>query len=158
MWIASLLLPAGAFMVGFMAWMMHEQLIAGRPFGNHPMPDGVLVWFGPLYILLGCGLVWLYFAAELITEVRPDGIHVRFRPFQRSFRHIPIDDVSTCEARKYSPIREYGGWGIRVGPGGRAYNVYGNRGVQLVLLNGTRLLIGSQAADAMADAVRSIKR
>ncbi len=35
-------------------------------------------------------------------------------------------------ARKYRPIREYGGWGIRYGWNGRAYSTSGNEGVQLV--------------------------
>jgi hypothetical protein len=39
---------------------------------------------------------------------------------------------------------EYGGWGIKYGKMGKAYNVSGNRGVQLEFTDGKRLLIGSQ--------------
>ena len=42
--------------------------------------------------------------------------------------------------------REYGGWGIRGGlRGTKAYNVSGNRGVELMLADGRTVLIGSPA-------------
>jgi hypothetical protein len=47
---------------------------------------------------------------------------------------------------------------VRIGPGaklGGAYNMKGNRGVQLVFKNGIRLLIGSQEAENLEQAIRS---
>jgi hypothetical protein len=67
------------------------------------------------------------------------------------------EDLNECFARKYRPILEYGGWGIRCGwKGGRAYNVSGNEGVQLVFKNGKRLLIGSKEAYGLEAAIRSV--
>ncbi len=43
----------------------------------------------------------------------------------------------------YRPILEYGGWGIRYGLRGRAYNVSGNRGLRVELTNGKHILFGS---------------
>jgi len=40
----------------------------------------------------------------------------------------------------------------------RAYNMSGNQGVQLVFKNGKKLLIGSQKADELAEAIRSIMK
>ena len=51
-------------------------------------------------------------------------------------------------------IAEYGGWGVRMRRGGMAYNVSGDRGVQLELMDGKRILIGSQRAGELADAIR----
>jgi TATA-box binding protein (TBP) (component of TFIID and TFIIIB) len=39
---------------------------------------------------------------------------------------------------------------------GKAYNVSGNKGVQLVFKNGKKLLIGSQKADELAKAIESV--
>jgi hypothetical protein len=65
--------------------------------------------------------------------------------------------VSEYYARVYRPILEYGGWGIRCGfKGARAYNVSGNKGVQLILQNGKRLLIGSQKPDELVEAINSM--
>ena len=41
---------------------------------------------------------------------------------------------------------------------GKAYNVSGNEGVQLELTNGKRILIGSQRADELADAIKRAKQ
>jgi hypothetical protein len=90
---------------------------------------------------------------NLTTEVRSDGLYIRFFPFHLSFRRIPLDDLKAYEARTYSALREYGGWGIRWGWRGKAYNVRGNRGVQLELSNGERILIGSQRAEQLAEAL-----
>jgi len=52
-------------------------------------------------------------------------------------------------------MREFGGWGIRTsGDGGRAYNAYGNMGVQLVLTDGKRVLVGTQRAEELLAALR----
>ena len=48
-------------------------------------------------------------------------------------------DVAYAEARTYAPLREYGGWGIRGLSRKRAYNVSGNRGVELSLVDGRKL-------------------
>ena len=93
---------------------------------------------------------------RLETEVRGDGLYVRFFPFHRSFKRFTRGDLQEYYPCQYRPVREYGGWGIRYGAKGKAYNVSGKEGVQLVLGSGQRLLIGSQRAQELADAIGSI--
>lgn len=54
--------------------------------------------------------------------------------------------MEKCYVRTYSPIREYGGWGFRqaLGEKGKAYNVKGNKGIQIQLKTGKNILIGTQ--------------
>lgn len=92
----------------------------------------------------------------LRTEVRPDGLHLRFWPLVRH-RHLRPDEIVEATARTYRPIVEYGGWGLRFGRRGSAYNTSGNRGVQLLLASGRRLLIGSQRADELATAIDAMR-
>lgn len=98
----------------------------------------------------------LFFVLKLETEVRPDGLYIRFFPAHIHFKRFGAEDLSEYYARRYKPLREYGGWGIRWGRKGKAYNVSGNKGVQLVFRNGKRLLIGSQRAEELEEAIRSI--
>lgn len=99
----------------------------------------------------------LFVLLKLHTEVRPDGIYVRFFPFHIHFKRFASEDLSECYARQYKPILEYGGWGIRYSiRNGRAYNVSGNKGVQLVFDTGKKLLIGSQNPEQLEAAIRSI--
>jgi len=97
----------------------------------------------------------LFFILKLETEVRSDGLYVRFYPFHIHFKKFPGENLAKFYARTYKPIREYGGWGIRCSftGKGRAYNVSGNKGVQLLFTNGKKLLIGSQKPDELAAAI-----
>jgi hypothetical protein len=115
-------------------------------------------------VLAGVGvpilIAFLFAFLRLETEVRLDGLYIRFTPFHIRFRKFASDDLSECYARQYKPIREYGGWGIRYGlPGrGKVYNVRGNNGVQLVFKNGRKLLVGSQKAEKLEEAIRSVMK
>ena len=97
----------------------------------------------------------LFFILKMETEVRSDGLYVRFYPMHIRFRKFTGQDLAEHYSRTYKPIREYGGWGIKcsfIGKG-KAYNVSGNKGVQLVLTNGKKLLIGSQKTDELVAAI-----
>ncbi|MHC4691902.1 MAG: DUF6141 family protein [Planctomycetota bacterium] len=97
----------------------------------------------------------LFFILKLETEVRSDGLYIRFYPMHIRFKRFTGENLAESYARTYKPIREYGGWGIRCSftGKGKAYNVSGNKGVQLVLTNGKKLLIGSQKPDELAAAI-----
>ena len=117
-----------------------------------------------LNIAVGVGvpiaIAVLFWIVKLETIVRTDGLYVRFIPFHWRYKRYPAEDLSEYYARKYKPIIEYGGWGIRcsLGKRGRAYNVSGNKGVQLMFQNGKKLLIGSQKPDELEAAIKSIKQ
>jgi hypothetical protein len=84
----------------------------------------------------------LFFYLKLDTTIDSKGIHYKFFPF--STKTILWHDISECYVRTYSPLREYGGWGIRYGLNGKAYNVKGNKGIQVVLKSGKKILFGTQ--------------
>lgn len=138
-----------------LAWYSFiQQIIAKIPFGTRPAPDILVIG---VWILFGCIFPVLAYTARLITEVRGDGIYIRFIPFHRKFQTMPFEAIQTYEARTYRPLKEYGGWGIRYGTGGKAYNVSGDRGVQLVLLSGRKILLGSQRSEELVLAIEKAK-
>lgn len=89
------------------------------------------------------------FVLNLETEISKEGISVRFFPFHLKNKFFAWDEIVKAEVREYSPLLEYGGWGIRRGMSGVAYNVKGNMGLQLVLKNGKKILIGTQKAEEL---------
>jgi hypothetical protein len=149
---------AGVGLIVLFAYGIYQQIVLGKPWGDRPMGNTALLAVGGVYILLGVLFVFLFSRGGLATEVRPAGLYVRYFPFHTSFRKIPLDGVRSCRALVYRPILDYGGWGIRVGLGKRAYNVSGNRGVELEYEGGRRLLIGSKRSDQLAGAIESIRR
>lgn len=153
-WLWIVLLPFTLSITIFFAYGIVRQIILGKPWGNRPMSDIALIIVGLISILLMGGITYLFYKLKLITEVRNDCVHIRFFPISRQI--IPFHNIKKCEARCYSPIKEYGGWGIRYGRKGKAYNVSGNRGVQLELFRGKHLLIGSQRPDELAQAINDL--
>lgn len=91
-------------------------------------------------------LIWILFFLKLNTKIDEQGIHYSFWPFIARSKVIDWSEIKECYVRKYSPLGEYGGWGyrIRLGKGGKALNVKGNMGIQIVFRNDKKLLIGTQ--------------
>lgn len=134
-----------------MLWIFAEQIVGGRPHGEHPGPDW-LVWV--LMIFLCVAVPALLLVLRLTVTVDDAGVHIRYYPFVN--RVIPFSDIHTFRARQYRPIREFGGWGIRGGLGKKmAYNASGNLGVELYLKNMTSVMIGSQRHLELAEALRN---
>jgi hypothetical protein len=126
--------------VPFFIWLIVRQA------GSTP---GVLV--GPCVYL---AIVALFFLAKLVTEVDDTEVRTRF-VFLFGKKQIPFAQIAAAEAVTYRPIREYGGWGLRRGANGWAFNVSGNRGVLLKLRAGGTFLIGSQRAEELEQAIRA---
>jgi hypothetical protein len=148
-WIASMV----PFFIG-----IHEQMIRGNPWGDRPMSDtGLIMTAVSVLILMGV-ITFLLFESRLIIEVDDRGIHYRFPPFLLKNRLIHKEEIASFEVRKYNPLLDYGGWGVRVGfPGkGKAYNVSGNIGLQLHLLNGKTVLFGTCRPDAIRYAMERL--
>ena len=72
------------------------SLILGEHFGKKPTPDGLLIGS---WLLIGIGLPLLFYSARLVTEVRSDGLYLRFFPFHLSFLRFPLDSIKRSEAR-----------------------------------------------------------
>jgi hypothetical protein len=111
------------------------------------------VWIMPTiaFFLIWGGAVGLVYTIRLTVRVDHGHLHIHFFPLLT--RNIPLEQIEQWEPRTYHPLLEYGGWGLRRGWKGWAYNISGNRGVQLTLADGKRLLIGSQRADELAAAI-----
>ncbi|MEO9869378.1 hypothetical protein [Ekhidna sp.] len=104
------------------------------------------------------GIIALFYTSKLYTSIDQDTLYYRYPPFVGSERKILKEDVKEIYVRKYKPIREYGGYGYRFRfRSGRALNVSGNEGLQLVLQNNKRILIGTQRPQEMKQAVRRLK-
>ena len=140
--------------VAVLGWyFLIEQIVRGNDVGSNPGPDWVVVL---LWLLTGIGMPVFFWWFKLDTRVDNDGIHITMAPF--SNRTIERSDIDKFGSRTYKPILEFGGWGVRGFGSNRAYNINGNRGVQLELTNGDRILIGSQRPGALEAAIAAMTR
>ena len=112
----------------------------------------------------------------LITYVNEDGIYIRLLPLFLKNRFFPWEIISRAYIRKYNPILEYGGKGIRrkfrfnifrikgfgfeyirnIRNTDVAYRFSGNMGLQLELTDGNRVLIGTRRPDELEEVLRKL--
>lgn len=118
-----------------------QQVVLGQQFGDKPMSDsGLLISVGLIVLV-----TLLIVNSRLETRIKEDGVYIRFFPFHLKFKFYSWDSIRKSYLRKYSPLGEYGGWGVRLGLFGKgtAYNVSGNWGLQLEFTSKKKLLIGT---------------
>lgn len=139
---------------GLFIFGVYKQVLGGQQFGDKPMSNEGLLFAAGLTILLT--ILFLNFRLE--TQIKKDGIYVRFFPFHLSFKHFTWDKIAKSFVRKYRPISEYGGWGLRLGffGKGKAYNVSGDNGLQLEFTDHTKLLIGTNKPDELTATLEKI--
>lgn len=100
-------------------------------------------------ILIAAPVVFALLYLSLETRIDEKGILTYFRPFGFTRRFFPWEEVRKCYVRKYDPVVEYGGWGLRgVGQKSKAYNIWGNQGIQIITRDDRDFLIGTQEPDA----------
>ncbi|MCX8210958.1 MAG: hypothetical protein OTI34_07930 [Lewinella sp.] len=131
LWLLNFVIFAALAVMGFNAWGEGVGVLTAA--------------VGPMSMAL---VMILLATIELRTVITEDGLEVKFWPFGR--RRIFKSEIKTARVRKYAPLREFGGWGYRIGPGGKAFNMQGNMGLQLEMMDGEKLLIGTRKPEELA--------
>jgi hypothetical protein len=155
-------------------WRVHAFVAAGEL-----LAWGTLAWYvrravpgqGVLREFHGLPVSWLAFLAlavvtvfvfallHMTTEVSPTDVRVWFGWMPIYQRRLAIISVQRIEVVSYRPIHDHGGWGVRMGRDGeRVFSARGNRGVRLELVDGSKLLIGSQQPEVLARALERALR
>lgn len=138
-------------------YALYQQVVRGIQVGDSPAPNGVMI----LGFIFLCIMLWGYFKLKLEVWIDADGIHYRFFPLIIKNKLISKEQIQRFEIRKYNPILDYGGWGVRRGFGRkwqRAYNVSGNMGLQLYLTDGKKVLFGTQRSQAIFYAMEEMMK
>jgi hypothetical protein len=109
--------------------------------------------------LLSLISVFILWGISFTTQIDEMGIRFRFFPFHLKPKTIPWEDIESAAIREYSPLKEYGGWGVRYSfKNGKAYNIKGKTGLQLTLKNGKRILIGTSSVRKLENYLHDLKK
>lgn len=122
-----------------------RQIAFHRPWAHPPLSNGDLIFLSILLVAVYIRLV----TVRLVTELRAAELFVGLRGLWR-VRRVPLTTIHSASAVRYDPVSDYGGYGIRSGTHGLGYLAYGNRGVELELIDGSHLLVGSQRPEELA--------
>ena len=115
-------------------------------------------FWGMVVMIVSIVLVLLLLLSiKLRTKINEQGIYYQYFPNNLSEKYISWSDIDQCYIKKYNSIRTFGGYGYRrcyIKKRGLMMNVGGKFGIQLVLKNGKKILIGTQN---VKDAERVLK-
>ncbi|MDD5339605.1 MAG: DUF1648 domain-containing protein [Dehalococcoidales bacterium] len=141
LWVSvlSIVLPfimvTGAVIIGFTVW-----------------------WAGLILGLSGVMMVVMY--GGLRVSVTKELITVKFGMLGSGILKLKTDEIDSLELKEFSPMADFGGYGIRFNGKVTAYYLRGSRGVLFTTTKGKQYLIGSDRPEelyAVAQAVRQGK-
>lgn len=120
---------------GLTLYAVIQQLIFKTPVGSNPAPDLIVIMaFVTTFLIL---VLFKMMYLQILIETK--ALTIVFYPFVKKV--IPVQDIHHLEMVKYNSLTEYGGWGIRYGTKGWAYNIGGNLGLKIHLKNES-ILVG----------------
>ncbi len=122
-------------------------IISDTAAGIYAFSIAMLVFLVVAYILL---------FSQLKTRIDSKGIEVYFHPFPFTRKKYTWNEIKSAFVREYSPISEFGGWGIRGLGKNKAYNTSGRFGIQIVTNAGKRFLIGTQHPEKVKKVLNNI--
>ena len=131
-WLWLILLPIGLMLI----IGIYKQIFLRESFGDKPMSDiGLIIFTIFIFSLLG-----LFILMKMKTKIDHDKIELIFYPFVN--KTTKWTEIKKAEVVNYGFV---GGWGIRFSTKyGTVYNIKGNKGLAIELLNGKKYLIGTQ--------------
>jgi hypothetical protein len=98
-------------------------------------------------------ILYLFYIVRLETTITTEGIYYRWWPFQRKGRFIPKQEIEQAEMRN-GPLLSYGFHWV---PGyGRVHNTGPGKGIQLKLVNGKKIFLGTKAPASLQTAIEKI--
>lgn len=146
-------------MILLVVFLIIVPLIAVLSIETNPDSNEKTIIIGSI-VFMNVLIFGLMLSVKLITRIDELGIHYRFYPFHLKPKMISWQDISSCHTRKYNAVKEYGGWGIKPGLGkkkGKSFTVKGNRGLQIELKNGRKILIGTQKTNEIERTLNNYK-
>ena len=143
-WLWLILLFIGALPI----LGIYKQLIIGEKFGDKPMSDLGLIIFAVFVF----SLIAMFLFVQLKTEIDQNEIRMRFFPLVK--KRVSWEEIKNAEIVNYGFV---GGWGIRLSTKyGTVYNMKGDKGLAIELLNGKNFLIGTQKPNELTAMLEKI--
>jgi hypothetical protein len=112
------------------------------------------IWVAVIYVVLALISFMLY--GGFRTIITGDRIVIKMGVIGIPLLKLNMADITAAETHSFSPLKDFGGYGIRLNREMKAYYLSGNQGVKLTMSNGKKYLIGSDHPDRLAIVVNSL--
>jgi hypothetical protein len=111
-------------------------------------------WAGLILGITGVSLVMMY--GGLRVSVRKEVVTVSFGMLGSRVLTLKTAEIESLELKEFSPIADFGGYGIRTNGKVMAYFLRGTRGVEFTMQNGKKYLIGSDNPEEFYAVVQAV--
>lgn len=81
---------------------------------------------------------------QLKTRIDSKGIHFKFSPFINKWRIIAKSQIKSVKVINYSPISDYGGWGLKGNRTTKAYSILGDEGLLIDIGQKKKIMLGTK--------------
>jgi hypothetical protein len=155
-WVWVLIWGASLLGAGTVAHGAYQHAVTGVPFGDSPMSTlGLSLLAGGVMLF---PILMTATFMRLDVEVRADHLFVSFGPVHLVRKRIPYAEMQLVRGVTYSPIRDFGGWGVRWRGRKTAWTIRGNEAVKVVLRSGKRIYVGSRFSRRLAGRIEVAMR
>jgi hypothetical protein len=140
-----LIIPFIILAILFLSYVIYQQEVLGKPFGDNPGPT--IMYFGFIILLL----IFLSLFSNLTVTGYMNYLEIKFGIglIRKKFNYKDIKNFS----REKNPW--YFGWGIRKIPGGWLFNVSGSQSLQVNMKNGKMYRIGTDEPERLSEFIKS---
>jgi len=113
-------------------------------------------WFSLFYVALALVLSLLYGGMRII--VTRQRVTLRLGLLGIPVLRVKTAEIASAELLEFSPIKDFGGYGIRFNGKMYAYYLRGNRGVKITLDHGLKYLIGADHPEQLLAVIKAVSR
>lgn len=153
-WLWSIVVVASIVVLGIFGNALYQQMVLGKPWGDKPMSDEALIGLTLFTATAMIVMLLAFFNAMLEIVVDKRGISYRYFPVIRKWRRIEREAIQSFEVQDYY-LKGYGiHYDLR---GNKSITVKGNSGIQLTMVDGSKLLLGTQQPGEFLTALNKMK-
>jgi len=135
---------------GVLAVMLPAAMFVAAAFTWPALP-----WLSILLILIGFGFITTYGGFRI--SVTGDSVAVKMGILGINLLKLKTAEITAVELHSFSPLHDFGGYGIRFNSGMQAYFLKGDRGVLLSAVGGKRYLLGSDDPEQLAAVINAAR-
>ncbi|MBM3176129.1 MAG: DUF1648 domain-containing protein [Chloroflexi bacterium] len=111
-------------------------------------------WFSVIMALVGIALALIY--GGFRTIVTREAVMVRMGLLGIRLLRLKTSDITSVELHSFSPLKDFGGYGIRFNREMKAYFLKGDRGAKITARTGKKYLIGSDHPERLTTVISTI--
>lgn len=141
------------------------QIGFNKSIGNNPMSNVELAILTIFFILFSL----LFSSCNLQTNINKDGVYIKYFPFHLKYKYYSWESIERSQIIRYNPLKEFGGWGIKTSifrfqnfrikkSKNICYTISGNKGLELTMKDGKRVVIGTQKPNDLEEALVKLKK